>query len=49
MDGMVRDIRNRFLVAAVFSVPITLWSPVRRDVLNFTVDAHFGLRDDVPP
>jgi P-type Cu2+ transporter len=47
MDGMVRDMRNRFLVAAVFSVPIALWSPVGRDGLNFTVDAPFGLRDDV--
>ena len=27
MAAMVRDMRNRFLVAAVFSVPILLWSP----------------------
>jgi Cu2+-exporting ATPase len=37
MDAMVRDMRNRFLVAAVFSVPILLWSPIGRQVLGFTV------------
>ncbi len=47
MDDMVRDMRNRFLIAAVFSVPILLWSPIGRDVLGFTVAAPFGLRDDV--
>jgi P-type Cu2+ transporter len=47
MDVMVRDMRNRFLVAAIFSVPILLWSPIGRDVLNFDVAAPFGLRDDV--
>jgi P-type Cu2+ transporter len=39
--------RNRFLVAAVLSVPILLWSPIGREVLGFTVPAPFGLRDDV--
>jgi Cu2+-exporting ATPase len=47
MDEMVRDMRNRFLVAAVLSVPITLWSAIGRDVLDFDVAAPFGLRDDV--
>ncbi len=47
MDDMVRDMRNRFLVAAIFSVPILLWSPIGRDVLNFDAAAPFGLRDDV--
>jgi Cu2+-exporting ATPase len=44
--AMVRDHRNRFLVAATFSVPILLWSPIGRQVLHFTVPAPFGLRDD---
>ena len=35
MAAMVRDMRNRFLVAAVLSVPILLWSPIGRDVLGF--------------
>ena len=47
MDDMVRDMRNRFLVAALFSIPILLWSPIGRDVLGFDVAAPFGLRDDV--
>jgi Cu2+-exporting ATPase len=47
MDAMVRDMRNRFLVAAVLSVPILLWSPIGRDVLGFDLAAPFGLRDDV--
>jgi Cu2+-exporting ATPase len=47
MDSMVRDKRNRFLVAAIFSVPILLWSPAGRNVLGFTAGAPFGLRDDV--
>jgi len=47
MDAMVRDMRNRFLVAALLSIPIVLWSPIGRDVLNFNVAAPFGLRDDV--
>ncbi|WP_407343563.1 heavy metal translocating P-type ATPase [Pengzhenrongella phosphoraccumulans] len=47
MAAMVRDMRNRLIVAAVLSVPILLWSPIGRDVLGFTVPAPFGLRDDV--
>jgi Cu2+-exporting ATPase len=47
MDAMVRDMRNRFLMAAALSLPILLWSPIGRDVLGFTVSAPFGLRDDV--
>ena len=47
MEDMARDMRNRFLVAAVLSVVILLWSPIGREVLGFTVSAPFGLRDDV--
>jgi len=47
MDSMARDMRNRFLVAAVLSVPILLWSPIGRQVLHITAPAPFGLRDDV--
>jgi Cu2+-exporting ATPase len=47
MDDMVRDMRNRFIAAAVFSIPILLWSPIGRDVLGFDVAAPFGLRDDI--
>jgi len=47
MDSMIRDMRNRFLVAAILSVPITLLSPIGRDVIGFSLPAPFGLRDDV--
>ena len=43
----VQDMRNRFLVAALLSVPILLWSPIGREVLHFGVPAPFSLRDDV--
>ncbi len=46
MDGMAHDMRNRFIIAAVFAVAITLWSPMGRS-LGFSVAAPFGLRDDV--
>jgi len=47
MDAMIRDMRNRFLVALVLSIPIMLWSPMGREMFGITVPAPFGLRDDV--
>jgi Cu2+-exporting ATPase len=47
MDAMAGDMRNRFLVAAVLSVPILLWSSIGRQVLHFEVPGPLGLRDDV--
>jgi len=47
MAAMVADMRNRFLVAALFSIPILLWSPIGRDVFGFEVGVPFGLREDV--
>ena len=47
MEAMVRDMRNRFLIAAALSVPILLWSRIGREVLGFTVAAPFGMRDDI--
>ena len=47
MADMVRDMRNRFLVAVLLSVPILLWSPIGREVFGFDTAAPFGLRDDV--
>ena len=47
MEAMVADMRNRFVVAALFSIPILLWSPIGREVLGFELAAPFGLRDDV--
>ncbi len=47
VDAMVRDMRNRFVVAAVLTVGIALWSPMGRDVLGFRVPAPLGLSDEV--
>src|SRR5680860_1918093 len=47
MDDMARDMRNRFLVAALLTAGITLWSPMGRDMFGFSVAAPFGLPDDV--
>lgn len=47
MAAMVADMRNRFLVAVLLSIPVLLWSPIGRQVLGFTAPAPLGLRDDV--
>jgi Cu2+-exporting ATPase len=47
MAAMVADMRNRFLVAALFSIPILLWSPIGRDVFGFDAPTPLGLREDV--
>ncbi|MDQ6803853.1 MAG: cation transporter, partial [Actinomycetota bacterium] len=44
MASMVADMRNRFLVAIAFAIPIVLWSKIGRDVIGFTVAPPFGLR-----
>lgn len=47
MDSMVADMRNRFLVAVLFAIPIVLWSPIGSDVIGFSAAPPFGLRNDV--
>ncbi len=47
MAAMVADMRNRFLVAVLFSVPIVIWSPIGEDVFGLDVPTPFGLRQDV--
>lgn len=47
MQAMVADMRNRFLVALVFSVLVVIWSPIGTEVLGLHVPAPFGLRQDV--
>ncbi len=47
MEDMVADMRNRFWVALIFSIPVVLYSTLGRDVLNYGLAAPFGLRDDV--
>ena len=47
MAAMAADMRNRFLVAALLSVPILVWSPIGHEVLRLRVPVPFGLREDV--
>ncbi|MEW2081036.1 heavy metal translocating P-type ATPase [Streptomyces sp. NPDC005283] len=47
MAAMVADMRNRFLVALLFSIPIVIWSPIGADVFGLDVPVPFGLRQDV--
>jgi P-type Cu2+ transporter len=47
MAEMVRDMRNRFLVAALFAVPIALWSPVGEFLFGSTPPAPFGIGNDL--
>ena len=44
MDTMVRDMRNRFLVALVFAVPIALWSPMGKSIFGSVPPTPFGMR-----
>ena len=47
MAAMVRDMRNRFLVAALFAVPIALWSPLGEFLFGSTPPTPFGIGDDL--
>jgi Cu2+-exporting ATPase len=47
MAAMVRDMRNRFLVAALFAIPIALWSPVGEFLFGSTPPTPFGISDDL--
>jgi Cu2+-exporting ATPase len=47
MEAMVRDMRNRFLVALVFTIPTVLWSMVGTELLGTEVATPFGMDRDV--
>src|SRR3954452_15214897 len=47
MDAMARDMRNRFLVALVFTIPIVLWSMVGTKLLGSELATPFGIDRDV--
>ena len=47
MDAMVRDMRNRFLVAVVFAIPIAIWSELGDRIFGGVPPTPFGMRDDV--
>ena len=47
MDAMVRDMRNRFVVAVVFAIPIAIWSPMGEWLFGSTPPTPFGIGDDL--
>ena len=47
MDAMERDMRNRFLVALVFTIPIVLWSMVGTELLGTELATPFDIDHDV--
>ncbi|MGE5690497.1 MAG: heavy metal translocating P-type ATPase, partial [Pseudomonadota bacterium] len=47
MEAMVRDMRNRFLVAVAFAIPIAIWSELGDRILGGTPPTPFGMRNDV--
>ncbi len=47
MRAMAADMRDRFLVAAVFSVLVMAWSPMATDMLGLHPAVPFRLREDV--
>jgi P-type Cu2+ transporter len=47
MDAMVRDMRNRFLVAVGFAVPIAIWSELGDKLFGDIPPTPFDMRADV--
>jgi P-type Cu2+ transporter len=47
MAAMVADMRNRFLVAVIFAVPIAIWSPLGDRIFGSTPPTPFGMRDSL--
>src|SRR5262249_464785 len=41
------DMRNRFLVALFFSIPIAIWSPLGKAIFGSTPPTPFGMRDSL--
>jgi len=47
MEAMARDMRNRFLVALIFTVPLVLWSMVGTELLGSELATPFDVDRDV--
>ena len=47
MAAMVRDMRDRFLVAVAFAIPIALWSPLGETIFGSTPPTPLGMGDDL--
>ncbi len=46
MAEMVRDMRNRFVVAVVLAIPIAVWSPLGDSLFGSTPPTPFGVGDE---
>ncbi len=47
MAAMVREMRNRFLVALVFAILIAIWSPIGESLFGSTPPTPFGIGDNL--
>ena len=47
MENMVRDMRNRFLVAFILAIPVFLYSPLFTDFFKIQLPLPFGLSNEV--
>jgi P-type Cu2+ transporter len=47
MDAMARDMRNRFVVALAFTIPVVLWSNVGKNLVGSELATPFGIDRDV--
>ncbi|MFC9873183.1 heavy metal translocating P-type ATPase [Nocardia salmonicida] len=47
MDDMARDMRDRFLVALIFSTLVMGWSPMATHMLGLHLPTPFGMRADI--
>ena len=47
MEGMVRDMRNRFFVAFIIAIPVFLYSPLFTDYFKVQLPLPFGLSNQV--
>jgi Cu2+-exporting ATPase len=47
MEGMVKDMRNRFFVAILLTIPVFLYSPLFYRLFNFDLPTPAGIRPDL--
>ncbi|OGO27684.1 MAG: ATPase P, partial [Chloroflexi bacterium RBG_16_52_11] len=47
MEGMLRDMRNRFLVSFILAIPVFLYSPLFTDTFGIQLPLPFGLSSEV--
>jgi len=47
MEGMVSDMRNRFLVSFILGIPVFLYSPLFTDTFGIQLPLPFGLSNEV--